>query len=81
MSIRQVDIEEKREFERELSTDFYGERGCCCICDEVIKETMEGLQRDIWLNGKHYNCLCFECKCTKCHYYDKEEGCCTYDNL
>ena len=49
--------------------DFYGEQGCCLICDETIKENIEGVQRDVWFQGKHYDCLCLQCKCKKCSWY------------
>jgi len=49
--------------------DFYGEHGCCLTCLEANKENMEGLQRQVWFNGKYYDCVCFNCKCTKCSWY------------
>jgi len=49
--------------------DFYGERGCCLTCSEIDKERMRGVQRDVWYNGKHYDCLCSECKCRWCIWY------------
>jgi hypothetical protein len=53
--------------------DEYGERGCCLVCDETSKENMEGVQRDVWLNGKNYDCLCLEGKCVKCSWYFQGE--------
>ena len=49
--------------------DFYGEQGCCLTCDETKKENIEGIQRNLWFNGKHYDCLCLEGKCKKCSWY------------
>ena len=49
--------------------DFYGEIGCCLTCDETKKENIRGVQRDVWFNGKHYDCLCLERKCKKCSWY------------
>jgi len=49
--------------------DYYGEIGCCLTCDETKKENIHGVQRDVWLQGKHYDCLCLEGKCKKCSWY------------
>lgn len=69
MTIRQVDIEEKREQELEQEDDFYGEIGCCKTCTASDKENREGFQDNVWFNGKHYDCVCFDCKCTRCSWY------------
>jgi hypothetical protein len=53
--------------------DEYGERGCCLVCDETSKENIQGVQRDVWLNGKNYDCLCLEGKCVKCSWYFQGE--------
>lgn len=52
-----------------VKQDFYGEIGCCLTCDETLKENIEGVQRDVWFNGKHYDCLCLEGKCRKCSWF------------
>ncbi len=49
--------------------DFFGERGCCIDCSETTKETMRGIQRDVYQSGKHYSCLCIECFCVKCCWF------------
>ena len=36
--------------------DLYGQHGCCRTC--IDKDNMEGVQYDIWFNGKHYDCMC-----------------------
>jgi len=47
--------------------DYYGEVGCCLTCDDEIKEINE-----IYDVYDDKECLCFECKCTKCDHYMPE---------
>lgn len=60
----------KQEIEKQ---DYYGEIGCCKVCDETQKENMEGIQRDVWFNGRYYSCVCLEEKCGKCSWYYKRK--------
>jgi len=53
--------------------DFYGEKGCCLTCDESLKDGIQGVQRDVYFNGKHYDCLCLEGKCKRCSWYFQGE--------
>ena len=56
--------------------DYYGEEGCCLTCP--TENQRENIMDD------EGNCLCFECKCTKCFWYEpnfeweEEGGKCTY---
>lgn len=49
--------------------DYYGDKGCCLTCNETLKEYMQGLQRQVYFNGKYYDCLCLEGKCSGCFWY------------
>jgi len=79
----ETDIEKELEMVDKISDvdppDYYGERGCCFFCDETTKENMAGLERDVWLHGKHYDCLCDECKCRFCLWYNSSERKCGYE--
>jgi len=52
-------------------SDYYGEEGCCLTCEDEIKE--------IHTLGTGEGCLCLECKCRQCAYYeitDSDSGVC-----
>lgn len=53
--------------------DFFAEFGCCLGCDEMRKEQVEGLERDVYYDGRFYSCVCFDCKCKKCTWYFERE--------
>lgn len=57
--------------------DYFGQRGCCKTCNIEEKENVRGLQRDIWFEGKHFDCLCLDGKCKKCSWYFNQE--CQHD--
>ena len=60
--------------------DFYGEVGCCLHCREPKEELVRGLRRNVYYNGKFYDCLCFDCKCVPCEWYDPESKQCLRKN-
>lgn len=46
-------------------TDYYDSEGCCLTCEDEDKSDRNG-----W-NGCYYpDCLCFDCKCTICDWYN-----------
>lgn len=53
--------------------DFYNELGCCLTCLEPKEENVRGLRRNVYYNGKFYDCLCFSCKCVPCEWYEDGE--------
>lgn len=58
--------------------DYFGERGCCIACKSPRE--MEGHQAGVWSEErqKWYDCLCSECKCTRCDWYDDVDFRCAY---
>jgi len=58
-------------FTEEEWPDYYGEVGCCTVCDvNGYKEIVKGLEVHIYFEGKYYDCVCLDCKCRKCDWYD-----------
>jgi len=47
-------------------TSYYGHEGCCLTC--VDPENRRG-----WNGIIGVGCLCFDCKCTRCSHYVKNE--------
>lgn len=53
--------------------DFYGEPGCCLTCTESMHAQLRGVRYGVHYGGKYYDCLCFDCKCVPCDWYEDGE--------
>lgn len=74
-----------QELRENQDNNYYDESGCCRRCSVMDKVVMEEngihIDYDVWYQGKFYSCVCTECKCRKCTYYNESERKCSYPDI